>query len=428
MTLLAPATGRLTPARRARSAANRTEQWAAGVYVVALLLVFFQGNVAERMAARLLPVAAIVIVLARPRRELLTRRMPLALLGFVVWAAASWLWSADRPGSQIVLLTFVSQVVVAWCCGSFLRLSTLRRLTTRVAKALCLLTVAFLLLAYQISTRPAEDGAPGWHGPFSHKNGLGSFVVLALLCFWFDRETKRSHRLGWLALAAALLVGSQSSTALALLLVSMGALLWNRQTGPGAPLWQRIGWLAALLAVLGSVAILLTTRFSVITGLLGRGSSLSGRTNIWAVVTERIQEKPFFGWGFGGEWRPESLVGQSMWREMRFHAYHAHSGYLDLLLQVGLVGLLLYLAFAFGAMVRHWRRRTRPVHLWAALVMLTICLNAVTESAPFFSDGLLFLIGFAVAREPGPIGTASVTHQPARTFINRPVTNPEEAS
>ena len=392
------------------SRARWTDRGAAVVYVVALLLIYFQTNAVERMAARLLPLAALIVLLARPRRDLLARRVPLALVGFVVWAAASWFWSADRSGTQIVLLTFVSQVIVAWTCGSFLDLKTLHRLTTRVAKCLCVVTVAFLLLAYHLSTKPAEDGAPGWHGPFSHKNGLGAFLVLALLCFWFDRETKRSHRVAWLGLGIVLLIGSESSTALALVVVSAAVLLWNQQTGPGAGVWRRTAWLAALLAVLASLALLLATKFSVVTGLFGRGSSLSGRTNIWSVVVERIGQKPFFGWGFGGMWRPESLPSQEMWREMRFHAYHAHSGYLDLLLQVGIVGLLLYLTFALSAVVRHWRQRARPLHLWAALVMVTICLNAVTESAPFFSDGLLFLIGLGLAR-----GAAS----PERAIIPR---------
>jgi O-antigen ligase len=402
------------PAARSRRDALR-ERWAGAVYVIALLLVFFQGNAAERMASRLLPIAAVIILLGRPRRDVLTRVVPLALVAFVTWAAASWFWSADRSGTQIVLLTFVSQVIVAWCCGSFLSLETWHRLTTLVAKALCLLTVAFLVVAPGLSTRPAEDGAPGWHGPFSHKNGLGSFLVLALVCFWFDRNTKRSHRIGWLAVGIVLLIGSQSSTALTLVLISTAVLIWHSQTGKEAPLWQRISWLAGLLAVLGSVVLLLITKFGDVTGLLGRGSSLSGRTNIWSVVIERIADKPVSGWGFGGVWRPESLPSQQMWQEMRFHAYHAHSGYLDLLLQVGVVGLLLYLAFTFGALRRHWRKRGTPQHLWAALVMLTICLNAVTESAPFFSDGLIFLVGFAVVRDAGTGAKTALGRQAERS-------------
>jgi O-antigen ligase len=405
-----------------KSRADWSERWAAVVYVIALLLVYFQGNVAERMASRLLPIAALVILLGRPRRDVLTRVVPLALAGFVVWATASWVWSSDRSGTQIVLLTFVSQVIVAWCCGSFLTLRSWHRLTTLVAKALCVLTVAFLVVAPGLSTRPAEDGAPGWHGPFSHKNGLGSFLVLALLCFWFDRGMKRSHRICWLAVGAILLVGSQSSTAMTLALVSVAALIWQSQTGRHAPLWRRISWLAGLLAVLASVGLILITKFDVVTGLLGRGSSLSGRTNIWSVVVERIQEKPFTGWGFGGVWRPESLPSQQMWQEMRFHAYHAHSGYLDLLLQVGVVGLLLYLTFAFATLRRHWRARAQSaLHLWAALVLLTVCLNAVTESAPFFSDGLIFLIGFAVVRD-GNHAAGTGYASPARRARRRSIT------
>lgn len=276
----------------------RPERWAAGVYVVALILVFFQSNVEERMAARLLPLAALAVLLTWRRTEVLTRVMPLSLAGFMAWAAASYWWSADRSGSKIVLLDVFCAVIVAWCCGSFLTLESLHRLTTRVAKALSLLSVAFLVIAPGLSTRPAEDGAPGWHGPFSHKNGLGSFAVLALLCFWFDGGN-RTRRNGWLALGVILLIGSQSSSALVLVLLSVAVVSWQRQASKHNRLWQRIGWLGALLSSVLAAVLIAITSFGVLTGLLGRGTTLSGRTNIWAVVIERIQEKPLEGWGFG---------------------------------------------------------------------------------------------------------------------------------
>jgi exopolysaccharide production protein ExoQ len=401
------ASGRVPARAEAMSTAAR---WAEVVYCIALLLVWFQGDVVERMAARLLPLAALTVVLTCRRRDLLGRILPLPLAGFLAWAMASYLWSPDRGDSAIVLLGFVSSVIVAWCCGSFLSLSDLHRLTTAVVKVLCLVTVTMLLLAHGAATRPAEDGAPGWHGPFSHKNGLGAFMVVALLCFWFDHRSTRHQRLGWLGLGVVLLIGSQSSTALVLVLLAAAVVAWHRSSCRRRSVWRGVGQLGTLLAVVAGVGLLLVTRFDLLAGLLGRNGSLSGRTNIWAVVVERIAEKPIAGWGFGGMWRPASVPSQRMWVEMRFHAYHAHSGYLDLLLQVGAIGLALYLAFVAGTLRRHWRARNRSLHLWAVLIVLTVCLNAVTESAPFFSDGLLFLVAFAVV----PKQTLVPLQQPRR--------------
>jgi O-antigen ligase len=70
---------------------------------------------------------------------------------------------------------------------------------------------------------------------------------------------------------------------------------------------------------------------------LGRGTEMSGRTRLWEICLE-FQSNPILGAGFGSFWTPEN-------KEKIAAFYHnwrpggAHNGYLDMYLDLGLIGL-----------------------------------------------------------------------------------------
>ena len=72
---------------------------------------------------------------------------------------------------------------------------------------------------------------------------------------------------------------------------------------------------------------------------LGRGSNLTGRTDLWAHCLE-VQCNPILGAGFDGSWSPE--------RQEKIAAFYhnwkpggSHNSYLDAYLDLGLIGLSL---------------------------------------------------------------------------------------
>jgi len=71
---------------------------------------------------------------------------------------------------------------------------------------------------------------------------------------------------------------------------------------------------------------------------LGRNSSLTGRTQIWAaVLAQRIN--PVLGTGFESFWMGNRM--QSVWSLSQVGIEEAHNGYLELYLNLGWVGLTL---------------------------------------------------------------------------------------
>jgi len=143
----------------------------------------------------------------------------------------------------------------------------------------------------------------------------------------------------------------------------------------------------AALGLLGAAAMLWP---DVVFRVLGRDSSLTGRRAIWTAVEHWIGERPVLGYGFGGVWDPSSPLTMAIWRESRFDAFYAHNGYLDIPLQVGVIGLVLLIAVLVGILVAAIRP-VRSVGSWPLGVLVLLLLTATTESAPFSGNGLLLV-------------------------------------
>jgi exopolysaccharide production protein ExoQ len=268
--------------------------------------------------------------------------------------------------------------------------------TWRVLLGACAVS---LVVAPGYASRPAVDLAPGWHGVFGHKNALGTVTVLALATFWFEAPSPSRRR--WLALTAVLLVGSRSSTALAVTIVLLGLVAWQAALKIVQNRWMRMSLRAATAAfvVLGATAF--WVRIDIFASLLGRDPTLSGRTHIWAAVWRAIAERPLLGQGVGGVWRAPIEPTTTIWKEIDFQAFHAHSGYLDLLLQLGVVGTVFFLAL-IGSTAVGLHRRGGTAGRWGLVLLFVLCLNAASETGPFLSEGFVVLtvLSAAAAQKP----------------------------
>ena len=337
----------------------------------------------------LLPLLAVGAVFLAGWERLMNRRLPVLVVLFTLWTGGSLMWSADRRGSAVALSAFAAAVVLALCSAWLLTLDQVARTVLWSVQALIAVTVLSLLLAPEWSTAPPVlDPVSGWHGPFSHKNGLGAFLVLAVVTLGSLPCRRRGL---WLGATAVLLVGARSSTALAISAIVVLVLLWAkglvRQHLPAG----RLAYVTVSALVTGVAVSAVTLAPGLIANALGRNLTLTGRTEIWGAVEHQIALRPVNGFGWGGVWRATSPPTLQMWREARFNAYYAHNGYLDVLLQVGAVGLVLLLAIIAVTAVRLTNAPATPVTLWSLLVLGSLCISAFSESAPF-TDALGLLL------------------------------------
>jgi O-antigen ligase len=338
------------------------------------------------------PLAILLILAAYPRAALKSLRISLPLAAYVVWAAASYLWTIDHYGVVRHTVEFVAMAVTGTLIGAALDRRTLVRVFAIAARIMIVATTVSLAVAYHWATKPAVDGAPGWHGPFNHKNGLGFEMAIGILALWFERPRARHQRL-WLIAAGALLIGSESGAGLAVVAIVIAVAVREAAVRHAVERSQRRALIAASW-LLGLVGLgLAVTDFPAAVALLGKNSTLTGRTTIWKHVVHAIWSHPLLGVGYGGVWLSKGGPTAVLWQRIGFPVYEAHDAWLDLLLQVGIVGFLLVLATIVRALVRGWPgfRDGSLADRWAWLVLLAFLVDAAVESGPIVGTGIFTL-------------------------------------
>jgi exopolysaccharide production protein ExoQ len=97
----------------------------------------------------------------------------------------------------------------------------------------------------------------------------------------------------------------------------------------------------------GIIAVLFLTNLNFIFGLLGRNTSLTGRIPLWAELISHVWvQKPILGYGFGALWNQEAFrISMQTKVGWLYPVYFSDNGYLDLLLNTGLIGLSLFIVF-----------------------------------------------------------------------------------
>jgi O-antigen ligase len=140
---------------------------------------------------------------------------------------------------------------------------------------------------------------------------------------------------------------------------------------------------------------------SLLVSSLGRDTTLTGRTGLWAQLVS-MNSAPLLGTGFETFWLGPRA--EAIWRIYWWHPNQAHNGYLEILLNLGGVGVLLLGVQVVGGYInvtRSLRDGQAFGRFRLALLMAALLLN-VTEAAfkVMHPVWIAFLIAAANLREP----------------------------
>lgn len=316
------------------------------------------------------------------------------LSAFFVLALASVAWSID-PGLsarrlvRVVTILLVSLAFVLRGWHEQRLQNVLRPLLTCVMAGSLIFGLARPDLA--IHQELSAELAGAWRGLTNHKNGLGALACISLLLWWHAGLTRQVHVMAALTgglLAGACLVLSRSSTALA---TSLLMLLFVLVALKGPVLLRRylpllvVGLL--LLIGLYALAILdivpgMATLIAPITALSSKDATLSGRTEIWAVLIDHIAQHPWLGTGYGAYWTAGPVPGTDAYEMVKrmqgFFPGSAHNGYLEVANDLGLVGLAMLLAY-IAVLARQMLVLRRTESAQAALYLALLLQQAITN-------------------------------------------------
>jgi exopolysaccharide production protein ExoQ len=276
-----------------------------------------------------------------------------------------------------------------------------------------------LYLAVPTIGRTQDVYRPGsFEGVFVQRNVAAFVAVIAFLTFAMAAMANEHRRVypragAWAGLSLVTLLAAQSGTGLAVLLVST-AVAMTLVAARRCPRPARAGILVTLVTALCGLGAWLPFNLGQVSVLFGRDETLTGRTVIWGVIRPYVDEQPWIGYGWSALWTNGVSVTQHMWARAGFPFGHAHSSYLDFLVQTGIVGLALVLLL-FASVIRQSLRlaltSSDALASWPAAVAICLLFYGIDEQGFASPFGWLTLItALALLREWTPVDVDPAVH------------------
>jgi exopolysaccharide production protein ExoQ len=349
------------------------------------------GNTVWKLILSVSYLSVAVMLVSYYRETLFVLRRNWFMVALVLLALVSCFWAAMPALVLQRSIAVLGTTLLGIALAVRLSLEGQIRLLSWLLRIIALLSLACVLLlpSYGISDLVESHGE--WRGIFSHKNGLGCVMALSVLVECqlpaHTRFSKVVKRIA-LLLSAVLLVFSGSLTPMfalvgSLVFIEIYKLATRRFR---IPLYAIV--LAALLIVASGVTVLLVDT-ERITGLLGRSSDLTGRTEIWSLVMSYIPERPVLGYGYSGFWNGASPESIAVDRVMGVVIMYSHNGYLEILLTLGAVGFLLTLGFLGTGIRRAFyssERNRSSMDLWPLAFLFFFLLHNLAECTILWQD------------------------------------------
>lgn len=348
-----------------------------------------------------LPVYGATVLLMALRLPRLLNVVPaLFMMGLLVgWCLASYYWSIAPD----VTMRRTIAVFFTTLFGLYL---AARYRGEHLVQIIALTYVALAGGGYLFSIAVPAIGihndinAGAWRGMWFEKNQMAAIMVLGFIASCASAYVAPDRRKYWLALAAGiflLVILSRSKTSLLACLLTMVAFPLLMVLRRGGALSVVFVWLSTTGALIGSTLFFLFPE--ALFKALGKDPTLTGRTDIWASLMRLSDERPLLGYGYKAFWSPDSVPMKIVRKETNWDVPSAHNGWLDLLVQLGWVGVAIFslclTAAYFCALFRFDKVRDG---FFSVLILMLFTFLIMSESFILMQNSLiwaLFVCAFA---------------------------------
>jgi len=240
---------------------------------------------------------------------------------------------------------------------------------------------------------------------------LGFVALLGLIVFsiqWGARTVGRVRGLLWMALAALIIARTQSATitiAVVILTVVILTIVLLRRVRRVHRKWV---W-NSVFAVIAAATVASIAFPAQLLALVGKSPDLTQRLGIWENVIALAEQRPAFGWGWVSYWVPwvkpfDTLASTSGVRQL-----HAHNAWLDVWLQLGTIGVIVFAALLISTAMRAVLfAADRPLGTlgaplpWTvqsylpALVIFALLVQTIAESRILVEYGIVLVVLISV--------------------------------
>ncbi len=351
------------------------------VYVTTAFLIFVRRNQVRRIY------------------RMLVRDWGLSVL--LLYAMGSFLWATDASltGGRVIILGGTTMLgtylAVRFSLYEIFRITGISMLFAGV------LSIIAVIVAPDIAIK--QSGSFELEGIFGNKNILARPISIgAASGFFLWRDQRVSSSKFWVlvfAFLSVVTVVSQAKT-------SLVALITVLFLSPFFSVLKLRGKIIVPSLIISSsvvlgVLYLILENIEYVVSLLGKDLSFSGRVAIWAATIAMIGSRPWFGYGYGADWREAAGAFAYLLEGKKGEFSSAHNGILQISFEIGIIGMGLLSAHmvTFVRRAIRWVRSQRGSQAaYLPLAFFTIILvSNLTQSTLLARNSLDWILYVAIS-------------------------------
>lgn len=323
------------------------------------------------------------------------------IFSVLAWALLSVFWSSIPSTTAVNSVRMAINLILVVFLFERYSANDLQKLMMLVGSVAAAGSILMVLVFPQYGLQARNLAAFGaWQGIFGQKNLLGLEMMILLLPAFFVKLNgihARGLRIAYIGTLLTLIAMSQSAGAwiVTALCLSFIALLHLTVRMPRKDATVVVFVVLGLAAAVG-IAVL--ANYDSMMYALGKDPTMTGRTVLWSGLIDLALKRPILGYGYLAFW--QGLNGPTRYLALQMNwlgLAGAENGVLELCLELGIVGLLLY-ALVFLRAVKDAfyciGRGPTPAALWYTSILFYVVATNIEGGALLMPSNLACMLPF----------------------------------
>lgn len=293
------------------------------------------------------------------------------VLSFAIFLATSYFWSGQPRQTLLYSISFCANIIFILTLRSVFSIDQVIEISLKTILIMCVFGLVANNIGYDVTRyvdihdRLTFIGTEPIRGFFNHKITAGLYSVVGIIiCYHMWHGWKRLVGINIL-FVFLLLTGSASAVGLLLIWLLCSACISISLRARLSP----AVFICSFLIAVSLIALASGLFMQEVLILLDRDPTLTGRTLLWSWGLNVGLDRPILGWGYFGYLGSEAAqeYARSIASFQTYEVPHFHNSYIQMFVDLGLVGLTIGITIPLAIVWRAYREALRDVNKLARL-------------------------------------------------------------
>lgn len=331
-------------------------------------------------------VISLGVILKRRNLEIVIRNNILVLL-IILFCFISAIYSTQ------VQITIRQSIVILFLSIASINLCILYN-EEDILRIICIYTLISMIFSMIIliisplsALTIAHGDILGLQGVFGHKNGLGRVMLIGFIIMKYYSEKYEVKIYKYIKfICIPFILFSKSTTILILMLIYFIYKVYAKRNK------YRIVKISNFVFISGFIVLVIfndqlsnSIIGEVFYNVTGKSIQLTGRIPIWEFMLKCFEQSPFIGYGYAAFWENNDFIYSMLHStQSSIPVLGSHNGYLDILLNLGLIGFAILIGLLIQAYKMNKYKNDYSIHVLSIILISNLFENALLSNSIFW--------------------------------------------